>query len=252
MKLPAGKVFSISDDMPPVSGCTTSQTIHHANGLSITNFSLAAHTDISAECYDYHKLFVVEWGDMEVYQGSADPTGLAGPAGFAGQDGSTDFAGPNDPARHHVRGPARALAVASGEAVVSFPDVALGVRTDAGCVYTEVTLKKEAAMNDTLKSGEVVKLADLLPYQDGRVVNMDLARNDGMKLALMSFGAGTGLDEHSAPGEALVFALDGEGVIGYEGQEHVIHAGENFKFDKGGRHFVRADRPFKMALLLTL
>ncbi|MGN0076472.1 MAG: cupin domain-containing protein [Parafannyhessea sp.] len=81
---------------------------------------------------------------------------------------------------------------------------------------------------------------------------MDVAHNSGMKLALMSFDAGTGLDEHSAPGEALVFALDGEGVIGYEGEEHVIHTGENFKFDKNGRHFVRADKRFKMALLLTL
>lgn len=58
--------------------------------------------------------------------------------------------------------------------------------------------------------------------------------------------------EHSAPGDALVFALEGEGVIGYEGKEHVIHAGENFKFAAGGRHFVRADKRFKMALLLTL
>lgn len=49
-----------------------------------------------------------------------------------------------------------------------------------------------------------------------------------------------------------MFALDGEGVIGYEGQEHTIHAGQNFKFNKGGRHYVRADRRFKMALLLTL
>jgi quercetin dioxygenase-like cupin family protein len=68
----------------------------------------------------------------------------------------------------------------------------------------------------------------------------------------MSFDAGCGLSEHSAPGEALVFALDGEGVIGYEGQEHVIHAGECFKFDKNGRHYVRAEKRFKMALLLTL
>lgn len=107
-------------------------------------------------------------------------------------------------------------------------------------------------MNEALAAGEVVRLADLLPYREGRVVNMDLAHNEGFKLALMSFDAGTGLDEHAAPGEALVFALDGEGIIGYEGSEHVIHVGENFKFDRGGRHYVRADRPFKMALLLTL
>ena len=45
----------------------------------------------------------------------------------------------------------------------------------------------------------------------------------------MAFDAGTGLSEHAAPGEALIFALDGHGIIGYEGKEYPIQAGENFK-----------------------
>lgn len=48
----------------------------------------------------------------------------------------------------------------------------------------------------------------------------------------MSFGAGTGLSEHAAPGEALIFALEGKAVIRYEGQDHEIKAGENFAFAK--------------------
>ena len=81
---------------------------------------------------------------------------------------------------------------------------------------------------------------------------MDLAHNDKMKFVVMSFDAGTGLSEHAAPGEALVMALDGEAVIGYDGQEQVIHAGETFKFDKFGKHSVSATKQFKMALLLVL
>ena len=68
----------------------------------------------------------------------------------------------------------------------------------------------------------------------------------------MSFDEGTGLSEHAAPGEALIFALDGEGVIGYEGKEHHIKAGENFKFAAGGKHWVKAKSRFKMALLMIL
>lgn len=63
---------------------------------------------------------------------------------------------------------------------------------------------------------------------------------------------GAGLSEHAAPGEAIIFALDGEGVIGYEGVDHPIKAGENFHFAKGGLHSVKATKKFKMALLLTL
>ena len=44
----------------------------------------------------------------------------------------------------------------------------------------------------------------------------------------------------------------GEATIGYEGAEHVIKAGENFKFAKNGRHWVKANGRFKMALLLVI
>lgn len=107
-------------------------------------------------------------------------------------------------------------------------------------------------MNDAVNIGEVFKLSELVPYQDGKIINMDVASNDKMKFVVMSFDKGTGLAEHAAPGEALIFALDGQGIIGYEGKEHIIRAGENFKFDKNGRHYVKADGRFKMALLLTL
>lgn len=60
------------------------------------------------------------------------------------------------------------------------------------------------------------------------------------------------MNELIKAGEAIIFALDGEGVIGYEGEEHPIKAGENFRFAKGGLHSVKATRKFKMALLLTL
>lgn len=107
-------------------------------------------------------------------------------------------------------------------------------------------------MNQVVKSKEVFALKDLIPYQDGKIVNMDLINDEHLKFVIMSFGEGTALPEHAAPGEALIFALDGNGIIGYEGKEYPIHAGENFKFDKGGAHYVKADEKFKMALLLTL
>ena len=107
-------------------------------------------------------------------------------------------------------------------------------------------------MNSAVKPGEVFGLKDLVPYQDGKIVNMDVAHNEKMKFVVMAFDAGTGLSEHAAPGEALVFALDGSATIIYEGVPHEIHAGEQFCFAKGGLHAVKANEKFKMALLLTL
>ena len=216
MKEKVGEVFSIAKDNIPVPGCTISREVHSGTN-AITYFSLAAGTDISAEIYSSHKLILVAEGSMEVY----------GREGFR-------------------------RTLEAGEAVLTLTDTPMGMRTENGAVYTEILIRKEDTMNSTIKAGEVFKLAELIPYQDGKVVNMDVVHNDKMKFVVMSFDKGTGLSEHAAPGEAIIFALDGEGVIGYEGKEHRIKAGENFHFAKGGRHFVKAPEKFKMALLLTL
>lgn len=216
MREKAGRTFAIAEEHPATPGCTTSFAVHEGRGLAVSYFSLAAGTDISAETHPRHKLLLVTDGSVDVDAG--------------------------DGARR----------VAAGESIWVPAGATVGMSTREGCTYAELNMERKTIMNQAVKAGDVFALADLVPYQDGTIVNMDVAHNDGMKLALMSFDAGCGLSEHSAPGEALVFALDGEGVIGYEGQEHTIHAGECFKFDKGDRHYVRADRRFKMALLLTL
>ena len=138
------------------------------------------------------------------------------------------------------------------ECMITLTDTPMGMRTSEGAVYTEISIKRNDTMNEAIKAGEIFKLADLVPYVDGKIVNMDVVHNEKMKFVVMAFDEGTGLSEHAAPGEALIFALDGEGMIGYNGIEHSIKAGENFRFAKAGLHSVKANKRFKMALLLTL
>ena len=217
MKEKTGEIFSISNDNPTVKGCTVSKTIYSENGYDINYFSLAQNTDISAETYEYPKICIVNSGEMDVY--TADN---------------------------------KVWELNKDESIVLPMGEPVGMRTKTGCIYTEIAIKKESNMNEVLEAGKVLKLADLLPYQEGRIVNMDLINDPKLKFVIMSFDERTGLSEHSAPGEALIFALDGQGIIGYEGKEHTIKAGENFKFAKNGKHYVKADGKFKMALLLTL
>ncbi len=216
MKEKAGEVFSVAKVNPPVTGCTISKEVH-SSGNRIIYFSLARETDISAEIYSYHKLLIVADGSLEVYGTGGDQRRLA-----------------------------------AGEAVLTPADTPTGIRTAEGAVYTEISIRRKDIMNDAVKAGEVFSLAELVPYAEGKIVNMDVVYNDRMKFVVMAFDEGTGLSEHAAPGEALIFALDGEGVISYEGKNHPIKAGENFRFAKAGLHSVRAAKRFKMALLLTL
>lgn len=216
MKEKIGEVFSIAKDNQPVTGCTISREVYSGENY-IIYFSLAKNTDISAEIYPYYKLLIVADGSMEVY-------------------GTERFS----------------KSLRTGECVITPTDTPMGMRTSEGAVYTEISIRRNDAMNEAIKAGEIFRLADLVPYVDGKIVNMDVAHNDKMKIVVMAFDEGTGLSEHAAPGEALIFALDGEGVIGYEGKDHPIKAGENFHFAKAGLHSVKATKRFKMALLLTL
>ena len=216
MKEKVGEVFSIARENAPVPGCTVSKEVHGGENY-ITYFSLARNTDISAEIYSYYKMLIVIDGSMEVY----------------GADGFS-----------------KELRV--GDSIITYTDTPMGMRSSEGAVYTELSIRKKDIMNEAIKAGEVFKLSELVPYVEGKIVNMDVVHNDKMKFVVMAFDEGTGLSEHAAPGEAIIFALDGEGVIGYEGREHPIKAGENFHFAKAGLHSVKATKKFKMALLLTM
>lgn len=107
-------------------------------------------------------------------------------------------------------------------------------------------------MDNVIKAGEVFKLANLVSYIEGKVTKVNVVDDDRVKFILMAFDAGSELPKHAAPGDAIVFALEGEAVISYEGQDHSIKAGENFHFAKADLHSVKATKQFKMALLLTL
>ena len=215
MKEKTGTVFSIADENPPIPGCTVSRGVFSGESI-ISYYSLARGTDISAEIYPSRKLILVNSGTAQAY----------------GNDFRRD--------------------VDAGSGIFLPLDTPAGVSTQSGTVYTEIIIERNSIMNSAINPGEVFSLAELVPYSEGKIVNMDVVHNSKMKFAVMAFDAGTGLSEHAAPGEALIFALDGEGIIGYEGSEHTIKAGENFCFAKGGLHYVKAESRFKMALLLTL
>ena len=216
MKEKIGQIFSIAKENAPIPGCTVSKMIREGDN-AIIYFSLAKNTDISSELFPYHKLIIVVDGELEVYEGNG-----------------------------------KVVRLQTGDATLTKTDIPVGMRTKQGTVYTEIEIRRINKMNEAIKVGEVFKLAELIPYQEGKIVNMDVAHNDKMKFVVMVFDEGCALSEHAAPGEAIIFALDGEGVIGYEGKEYPIKAGENFSFAKGGMHSVKATKQFKMALLLTL
>lgn len=212
-------VFSIKKEHPPIQGFTisakseiTSQDNH------VTYFSLGSGTDISPETYPKDQIYLINGGSGYF---------------IVSEEKQKVFA-------------------EEGDFILVKGGTLCGAASKDGFVYTELIPGKEIEMNQIVKAGEVMKLKELVPYQKDSIVNADIASNDTIKFVLMAFDEGTGLTPHAAPGDAIVFALEGKATIGYEGKEYPIEAGEQFRFEKGGSHSVTANGKFKMALLLVL
>ncbi len=212
------QVFTIENMRPIRTGMTVSRDSKLGTANKVTYFSMGEDTSISQESYDRMTMYI----------------GAAGCGTFVLGDEQKEVS----------MGPDMALIV---------PQKTLcGMQTSEGLVYTEIILKKENTMNANVKTNEVFALKDLISYEEGSIANMDVVSNDTMKYVLMAFDEGTGLTPHRAPGNAIVFALEGKATIGYEGKDYELSAGECFRFEKNGLHSVTANGRFKMALLLVL
>ena len=223
LKDAAGKVFSLVEDNQAIPGCTVSGELMSG----VTCFSLAEGTGISAESYP---IPVIQYN----MRGSTILEYKPGERKEIKPDGGKE------------------TAVCAGDIILKSAGTDIGVKAEEDSLYIEIALGKEPYMNEKIKSGEIFRLKELVPYREKKIVNMDIAGNETMKFVVMAFDEGTALPEHAAPGEAIVFALEGEGIIAYGGREHPIKAGEQFGFEKGGIHSVKAKGKFKIALLLML
>jgi mannose-6-phosphate isomerase-like protein (cupin superfamily) len=211
--------FSIEELRPIRNGMTISRDSRLGNSTKVTYFSMGKDTSISQESYDRMTMYIVAsgWGEFII-----------------GEEPKTIKLQPDE-----------LLIVPTG--------TLCGMQTSNGIVYTEIIYTgKDINMNANVKTNEVFALKNLISYEEGSIANMDMVSTPDMKYVLMAFDEGTGLTPHRAPGNAIVFALEGKAVIGYEGKDYELSEGECFRFEKNGLHSVTANGKFKMALLLVL
>ncbi|MBB5182753.1 cupin domain-containing protein [Catenisphaera adipataccumulans] len=176
-----------------------------------TYYFLAQYGDIKAERYENEKLIMVIDGRMDV---------------------QTD----------------QNQELTKGMVFVIPTDQSVHMSTGTGCIFTMFEIKDGAQMPADLKKNTALALADLIPQAQGSVVNKDLLTQAGGKLCVMRLDAGTELKEHAADGDALLFAVEGEATITYEGKEFAIRHDESFLFAKGAVHALKAKEPFTMVL----
>jgi len=98
---------------------------------------------------------------------------------------------------------------------------------------------------------EPQNLAELVNYEEGRVVSRTFAQNPALSLTLFAFDTGEGVSTHTAPGDAMVQVLDGEATVNIDGQEMVVGPGEVVVMPANVPHAVTAVQRFKMILTVV-
>lgn len=98
--------------------------------------------------------------------------------------------------------------------------------------------------------GKVLKLNELIDYQDDSVVSREIIRKDTGTVTLFAFDRGQGLSEHTAPFDVMVQVIDGEAEITISGEKNRVAAGEMIIMPANEPHAVMAVEPFKMLLTM--
>jgi quercetin dioxygenase-like cupin family protein len=104
-------------------------------------------------------------------------------------------------------------------------------------------------MSEAPKS-QILKLADLVSYQEGSVVSRQITKADAGNVTLFAFDAGQELSEHTAPFDALVHLLEGEVEIHISGKPYMLNAGDAIIMPANEPHAVKAKTKFKMLLTM--
>ncbi|HKN25577.1 MAG TPA: cupin domain-containing protein [Candidatus Acidoferrum sp.] len=101
-----------------------------------------------------------------------------------------------------------------------------------------------------MPASEVLRLAELVSYQDGTVVSRTLIKHPTGTVTLFAFDAGQGLTEHTTAFDALVQMLDGKAEITISGKPYHVEAGEAILLPANQPHALAALSPFKMLLTM--
>ena len=109
--------------------------------------------------------------------------------------------------------------------------------------------KKESPSREELV-GKVMRLKDLVAYQDGTVASRMIVFRDAGNITLFSFDEGEGLSEHTAPFDAVVTILEGECEVWVAGETHRLREGETIIFPANKPHALSAVTRFKMMLTM--
>jgi quercetin dioxygenase-like cupin family protein len=104
-------------------------------------------------------------------------------------------------------------------------------------------------MSEKLKA-KVLKVEDLMEYQDGAVVSREIIRKETGTVTIFAFDKGEGLSEHTAPFDAMVQVIDGKAEITISGKKNILDRGDMIIMPANEPHALHAVERYKMVLTM--
>jgi quercetin dioxygenase-like cupin family protein len=98
--------------------------------------------------------------------------------------------------------------------------------------------------------GQAASLNSLVEYQKEAIVSRTLIDKKAGTITLFAFAQGQGLSEHTAPFDALVYIIDGEAEITITKKALSVKAGDMVIMPANKPHAFKANKPFKMMLVM--
>jgi quercetin dioxygenase-like cupin family protein len=98
---------------------------------------------------------------------------------------------------------------------------------------------------------KALALAAQVPLDPEKVSGKTLVKNSAVTIRLLSLPKGREIAAHSADGDALAVALEGEGMFPMNGEVHECRAGEALLIPANMPHSVYAKENFKMLLIIV-
>jgi quercetin dioxygenase-like cupin family protein len=102
----------------------------------------------------------------------------------------------------------------------------------------------------TAPKAQILRLAEMVGYQEGSVVSRQITKADAGNVTLFAFDKDQGLSEHTAPYDALAHILEGEAEVTISGQPYRLNAGDAVIMPADEPHALKAIQKFKMLLTM--
>ncbi|MCM1149882.1 MAG: cupin domain-containing protein [Butyricicoccus sp.] len=106
-------------------------------------------------------------------------------------------------------------------------------------------------MYKNVEKQTILRLKELVDYQDGQVVSKTLVQNDKVSMTVFSFAEGEEISTHAAGGDAMVTVLEGRGRFTVGGEVFHLGEGETLIMPKDIPHAVYGETRFKMQLTVS-